>query len=138
MNHNIVKEMDNPLLDRKEYLIEIESVGNPKTEDVKALVKGEEGLVVIKKLKGKYGQGNFIADVVVYNSAEAKKRIEKVPQKVRKKLEEEAKQKAEEEKKAKEEAAKQEAEKAEAKPEEAPAEEKSEDKTENKEEAKTE
>ncbi len=148
MNHKIVKELDNQLLDRKEYLIEIESIGNPKFDDVKSLVKGDEDLIVIKKLKGNYGQGNFVADIVVYNSAESKKRIEKVPQKVRKKMAEEEKQKAEQEKKAKEEAAKAE----EAKQEEnkeASAEEAKEDKPEvkedkpevkeeNKEEAKTE
>ena len=139
METKIVKKEKNPFLSREEIVLEIESENTPTFEEIKKEIGSDENLIVVKRVNSNFGKQKFSVEAVVYDSAEAKEKIETVPQKVRKKMEaekkaaEDAAKKAEEEAKKAEEEAK-EAAKAEAeKPaEEAPAEE------ETKEEEKTE
>ncbi len=106
MKHQILKQEKNPFLEREEYLIEIEADSNPKFEDVQKIIGKEENSVVIKKLEGNFGRRKFITEVFVYDSEDAKKRVETIPKKIRKKMEDEEKARLEQEKKKKEEEAK--------------------------------
>ena len=120
MESKIISQEKNPFMQREEIKLEIKSESAPSFEEVKKAVGKDENLIVVKRVNSNFGTSVFTADVVVYDSVEAKKSVEMVPQKVRKKLAEEAKQKADAEAKAKaEEAKKAEAEKAAAPVEEA-------------------
>lgn len=107
----IIKQEKNPFLEREEIVIEIASEAAPNSDEVKKLVGKNVDLTVVKNIQGNFGKKVFVAEVVVYDNAEAKKKIETIPKKVRKKMEadkkaeEDAKKKAAEEaKKAEEEA----------------------------------
>ena len=107
----IIKQEKNPFLEREEIVLEIASETAPNAEEVKKLVGKDLDLTVVKNIQGNFGKKVFVAEVVVYDNAEAKKKIETIPKKVRKKMEadkkaeDDAKKKAEEEaKKAEEEA----------------------------------
>jgi len=103
MEHKIISQTKNPFLQRDEILIELKSASAPSFEDVKTAVGKDEKLVVVKRVDGQFGQHNFLAEVLVYESEKSKKEIEIVPRKTRLKI-------AEEEKKAKKEIAKKKAE----------------------------
>ena len=139
MESKIVKKEKNPFLSREELILEIESEKTPTFEEIKKEIGSDENLIVVKRVNSNFGKQKFSVEAVVYDSTEAKEKIETVPQKVRKKMEAEkkaaedaAKKAAEEAKKAEEEAKAAEAETpAEEPKEEAPAEEtKPEEKTE--------
>tara|TARA_Y100000310_G_C20585088_1_gene764977 strand:- start:403 stop:816 length:414 start_codon:yes stop_codon:yes gene_type:complete len=107
MSTKIIKQEKNPFLDREEIVLEISSEIAPKIEDVKNAIGKEDNLTIVKKIHSNFGKHKFTADVLVYETQEAKDKIEVIPQKIRKKLEaekkaEEAKIKAEEEAKAEE------------------------------------
>jgi ribosomal protein S24E len=118
MNSKIISQTKNPFLEREEITVEIkQSVSPSKAEAIEA-VGGSEDATVIKKIHSNFGTNTFLVEAKVYDSVEAKNKVETIPQKVRKKIEadkiaaeaaakkeaEEAKKKAEEEAKAKEEA----------------------------------
>jgi len=100
MKSKIIKEEKNPFLERAEIVLEIESKVAPTTEEVKSAIKKDGELVVVKKIHTNFGKHIFIAEVFVYDSIEAKERIETVPKKIRKKMEEEKKAAVEADKKA--------------------------------------
>jgi len=97
MVHKILKQEKNPLLHRETYTIEIESASNPSFEDVRKIINKDEKLVVVQGVKSNFGRSSFIASALVYDSEEAKDKVEYIPRKIRKKLQEQAK-KAEDEK----------------------------------------
>jgi len=131
MKTEIIKQEKNPFLQREELIVEISSEAAPNEAEVKAQIGKDENLTVIKKINTNFGRQTFLVELVVYDNAEAKEKIETIPQKVRKKME--AERKAAEEEAKKKAAADAEAEKAAAEASEA------EEKTEeNKEEEKTE
>lgn len=105
MEIKIKEQKKNLLLSRDEYTLHINAVNNPTKEEVLAFLKKDPAVTVIKEIQGNFGRDVFIVEAFVYDSLEAKERIEYLPQKVRKKIEEE-KKKAEEERKKKEEEAK--------------------------------
>jgi len=121
MKTKVIKQEKNPFLQREELIVEITSEAAPSTSEAVTALGKDEALTVIKKINTNFGRQTFLVEAVVYDSAEAKEKIETIPQKVRKKMEadkkaaeEEAKKKAAkeaEEAKAAEEAAKAEAEK---------------------------
>lgn len=88
METKILQQKKNPLLHREEIILEIKSEENPKFEDVKDSLKKEKNLVVVKKIEGNFGRHSFNAQVFVYDSEEAKNKIEYIPVRIRKKLEE--------------------------------------------------
>ena len=109
----IIKQKKNPFLEREELVLEIESDTMPTYEEIKKEIGKNVELVVIKKINTSFGKRIFLADIVIYDNAEAKEKIETIPKKVRKKIEadkkaeieaarkaEEAAKKAEEEAKA--------------------------------------
>ena len=109
MTHKILKQEKNPLLHREAYLIEIQAESNPSFDDVRKIIGKDEKLVVIEGIKSNFGRKSFIASALVYDSEEARNKVEYIPRKIKKKLEEKAKKveeekaKAEEAKKAEEE-----------------------------------
>lgn len=130
MKHKIITQNKNPLLHREEMLIEFESESAPSFDDIKKTINKDNELTIVKRVDGNFGQHKFTADVLVYESKEAKDRVETIPKKIRAKMAEEEKKRLEEEKakkeaekKAAEEAKKAEEEKTEEKQPEQPAEE---------------
>lgn len=125
MESKIIKQEKNPFLQREEFVLEITSEAAPSAGEVVSGLGKDEALTVVKKINTNFGQQKFLVEVVVYDNAEAKEKVEVIPQKVRKKMEaerkaeEEARKKAEAEAKAAEEAAKAEEAKEEEKVEEA-------------------
>lgn len=106
MEHKIIQKEKNHFLEREEISIELTAESTPSFSDVKAILKKDEKLVVVRKIKSNFGKKSFIAEVVVYDSEDAKKQNEIIPRKTKLKLAEEEKKRLEEEKKAKEEAKK--------------------------------
>ncbi len=103
MKTEIIKQEKNPFLEREELVLKIANQTAPTSDEVKKEIGKDLGLTVIKKIETSFGKQSFMVEAVVYNSIEAKEKIETIPQKVRKKIEadkkaeEEAKKKAEEE-----------------------------------------
>ena len=89
MESKIIKEKRNPFLDRTEILLEIKGEVAPTFEDVRSAIKGDAELIVIKRINTNFGKHTFTAEAVVYDSVEAKEKIETIPKKIRKKMEEE-------------------------------------------------
>lgn len=113
MEAKILKQTKNPFLKREEFTVEILSNANPGEEAIKDFLGKNKELTIVRTISSNFGRKTFLADVVVYDSAEAKQSVVVVPQKVRKEMEEarkkaeaDAKKKADAEKKAAEEAAK--------------------------------
>lgn len=113
MKAKILNQNANVLLKRTEYVVEIVSDSNPGEEAIKDFLGKDKDLTIVRKITSQFGKKTFLADVIVYDSAEAKKDIVMIPKKVRKEMEEakkkeeaEAAKKIEAEKKAAEEAAK--------------------------------
>jgi len=100
MKTKILKQEKNPFLGREEILMEIESKSAPNTNEVKKAVGKDENLIVVNKITNNFGRKIFVADIFVYESAEAKGKVEVIPKKIRKKMEEEEKKAEEEAKKA--------------------------------------
>lgn len=106
MEAKILKKERNPLLQREECVIEIISDSNPGESPIKEFVGKDKDLTIIRTISNNFGKSTFLADVVVYDSIEAKNEIMTIPKKIRKKLEEERKKAEEEAKKKEEEEAK--------------------------------
>ncbi len=85
----IQKQFKNLLLLREEYSLKIESDTNPTFANVKEALKKEGDLTIVKNVRGGFGNNNFNAEVIVYDSQEAKDKVEKISRKARKKLKEE-------------------------------------------------
>jgi ribosomal protein S24E len=118
MEIKILEEKENPLFNRKELKLEIESNVTPSHADTEKLISEKFGAaaenIKINKIEGKFGVRKFLIIVKIYNSKEDKDNFEiktKKQREAEKKAIEEERKKAKEEKKATEEAAKAEAEK---------------------------
>ena len=86
--------------------MEVVSDVAPNSGEVKEMVGKDVDLTVVKNIQGNFGRKVFVVDVVVYDNAEAKKKIETIPKKVRKKIEADRKAEADAKKKAEDEAKK--------------------------------
>ena len=106
METKIIKQNTNPFLEREEFLIEIISESAPTKESVIADLGKDAELTIVRKIHTNFGKQSFLADVVVYASAEAKEKYTVIPKKIRVKMEAERKEKEAAEKKAAEEARK--------------------------------
>jgi len=124
MESKIIKQEKNPFLEREEFTLQITNETTPTFDEVKSELGKDATLTVVKKINTNFGRKTFLIEAVVYENAEAKKKIETIPQKVRKKIESEEKAAAEAAKKAEAEAkkAEEEAKVAEEAAKEAPAE----------------
>ncbi|MCK4649674.1 hypothetical protein KAT36_00430 [Candidatus Pacearchaeota archaeon] len=99
MKIKIIKQEKNPFLQREELVVEISSEATPNSSEVISALGKDETLTIIKKINTNFGRQKFLTEVVVYDSLEAREKIETIPQKVRKKLEAEKKTAKEETKK---------------------------------------
>ena len=91
MKSKIIKQVENPFLERDEFLFEVTNETLPTKEDIiKELGKDPE-LTVIKKINNNFGKNSFIVKIYVYKSKESKKKYTIIPKKVRLKLAEEKK-----------------------------------------------
>ncbi len=111
MQKKILEEKENPLFNRKEIKIEIESDVTPSYTEVKKLIaeefKTDADRIKINKIEGRFGIKKFTIFANIYNSKEDKDNFEIKTKKQRetekKAAEEETKKLAEEKKKIEEE-----------------------------------
>ena len=79
-NLKILKQRENPLFNRKEIEISIETNIAPRLSETEAFVAKEFSTnhenVKIKKIKGRFGSNNFIITANIYHSKEDKDKIE--------------------------------------------------------------
>jgi len=77
----IIKQRENPLFNRKEMKISIETNIAPKMKEAEEFVAKEFSSHVdnikIRKIKGRFGSNTFIITVNIYNSKEDKDKMEK-------------------------------------------------------------
>jgi len=87
MNSKIITQTKNPFLEREEITIQLTNPTTPTYDEVKTAIGKDAALTIVKKINTNFGRQTFIAEAVVYDNAEAKKKIEVIPQKTRKKME---------------------------------------------------
>jgi len=79
-NLKMLKQRENPLFNRKEVEIIIETNVAPKISEAEAFIAKEFSShadnVKIKKVKGRFGSNNFIITANIYDSKEDKEKIE--------------------------------------------------------------
>ncbi len=77
-----MKEFKNNLLKRREVELVVHSESNPGYENAKKAIaeklKADENLVIVKAVRGKFGSNDFFIEAFVYDSEDAKKKIEPV------------------------------------------------------------
>jgi len=95
MEHKIISTKKNEGLERQEFVLTVEAGKNPTKKEIIEILKTEDGLTIVKKIRGSFGKGHFDVEAVVYATKEARDRIEVTPRKIRKKAAEEAKKAAE-------------------------------------------
>ena len=114
MKTEIIKQKTNPFMCREEMTLRVLSEITPTKEELKKEVGKDPELTIIKKIEGNFGKQEFIVDVEVYESKEAREKYEIVPKKVKIQMEKERKEaEAAEKKKLEEEKAAEEAARAE-------------------------
>lgn len=86
---NIIKDLRNDLLKRKEIKIVVDAEKNPGYDNAMKLIaeqfKAKEDVVVVREVKSKFGRNTFLIEAFIYDSIEDKARIE--PKKKEKKAE---------------------------------------------------
>jgi ribosomal protein S24E len=77
---NIVKDLKNDLLKRREIKLVMNAEKNPGMANASKLIaehfKADESNIVVRELKSKFGRDTFLIDAFIYNSIEDKERIE--------------------------------------------------------------
>ena len=99
----IISQRENPLFNRKEIEINIETSIAPRISDTETFIAKEFSTnnenVKIKKIKGRFGSTNFTITANIYNSKEDKDSIEPKSKKEKKAEEKKAEENKTEEKK---------------------------------------
>ncbi len=76
----IIQERENPLFNRKEVVIEIETNITPSKEEAEKLISEKFSVPVenikIKKVLGKFGLSLFTIEAFIYSSKENKEKME--------------------------------------------------------------
>jgi ribosomal protein S24E len=84
----VINQRENPLFNRKEAEVMIESDVAPKISEAEAFIAKEFSAhadnVKIRKIKGRFGSKNFMITANIYNSKEDKDKIEKKSKKDKK------------------------------------------------------
>lgn len=79
----IIKELKNELLKRKEILFSVKAESNPGYENSKKKIvekiKADPEKVVVKSVRNNFGTKEFFIEVFVYDNTEDKDRIEPKP-----------------------------------------------------------
>jgi len=77
---DVIEEFNNELLRRKEIVVSSAYESNPGFERVRKDIAGkfkvDDALVVVRRVGSSFGSGKFVIDFFVYESAEAKNKIE--------------------------------------------------------------
>mgnify|MGYP001564577431 FL=1 len=80
MNIKIIDEKKNPLFNRKEIVLEVESEITPSRSEIEKIVsekfKASSETFKIKKIQGRFGSKTFKINVNIYSSKEEKEDIE--------------------------------------------------------------
>lgn len=98
-NMKVISQRENPLFNRKEIEILIETPVAPKISDTETFIAKEFSTnnenVKIKKIKGRFGSTNFTVTANIYNSKEDKDKIEPKSKKEKKATESKSEEKKE-------------------------------------------
>ncbi len=80
-----IEQKQNPLLFREEIKILIEAEKTPSYTEASSLISEkfnkDQEVIVIKKVKSKFGRNTFLITAFVYNSKEDKDKIERAAKK---------------------------------------------------------
>lgn len=89
MKIQIIDEKKNPLFDRKEVILEVESEITPSHSEAEKIIsekfKAPSETFKIKKIHGKFGSKVFQINANIYSSKEEKENIEAKPKKAKEK-----------------------------------------------------
>jgi len=76
----ILNDLKNELLNRREIEAVIKSEGTPSFEECKKKIaekfNAPEENIIVRKVKGHFGTNNFSVEAFIYNSKEDKEKIE--------------------------------------------------------------
>ncbi len=95
MEHKIVKQEKNVYMGRENFSLVVTSAKNPTKKEVVEMIKKDEALSIVRSIRGGFGNNVFNVEITVYDSKEAKDRVETITRKTRKKMLDEAKKAAE-------------------------------------------
>lgn len=86
---NILEEKKNNLLNRKEIKIIVEAGKNPSFAEAEELIakefKAVKENIAVKAIKGKFGRNTFLINAFIYDSIQAKEKLEKKREKKKEK-----------------------------------------------------
>ncbi len=89
MKSKIIEQIENPFLERDEFLFEIINETLPTKKEIIAELGKDPELTVIQKINNNFGKNSFSIKIYVYKSKESKEKYTIIPKKVRLKLAEE-------------------------------------------------
>ena len=95
MEHKIISKEKNPYLGRSEVKLVLTAEKNPTKKEVVEVLKSDEGLTVVKTIRGSFGDNKFHVEAIIYETQAAKDLAETIPRHVRMKAAAEAKKAAE-------------------------------------------
>jgi len=88
-NPHILQETENPLFNRREVKIVIESKATPSISEAEKIVsenfKSNQENIKIKKVNGKFGRTTFLLEANIYKTPEDKNRTENINKKKKRK-----------------------------------------------------
>lgn len=77
----IIEDKNNELLNRKEIKIIVEAGKNPSMQEAVKIIadhfKTKDENIVVKGIKGKFGRNTFLISSFIYDTKEAKEKIER-------------------------------------------------------------
>lgn len=91
MKSKIIKQTENPFLERDEFVFEIIDETLPTIQEIIQELGKDPELTIVKKVNNNFGKNSFSVEIYVYKSKEAKEKYTIIPKKVRLKLAEEKK-----------------------------------------------
>jgi ribosomal protein S24E len=87
----VITEKQNPLFNRKELVLSVDTNVSPKISEAEAFIAKEFSSsaenVKVRKIKGRFGSTNFVITANIYSSKEDKEKIENKTKKEKKKKE---------------------------------------------------
>ncbi|MFA5361528.1 MAG: hypothetical protein WC290_03690, partial [archaeon] len=86
MKSKIIEQIENPFLERDEFLFEIINETLPTKKEIIAELGKDPELTVIQKINNNFGKNSFSIKIYVYKSKESKEKYTIIPKKVRLKL----------------------------------------------------
>jgi ribosomal protein S24E len=87
MKTTIISQNKNLFLNREEYMLEVSGHHTPTEAEIVADLGKDVNLTVVRRINRGFGAGSVVADIIVYDSLEAKEKNLVLPKKVRAKME---------------------------------------------------